>query len=384
MARIQAIPRSTSFLDSRYVNISGDTMTGKLTISVATTTTQAIQLKTTDDNTTKNLLEILKSTEAVLAYITATGEIVGAYNAGISIYSDNLARSMNVINTPGTDSSYVRIGNATDNFELKAATFDIYSGSVKALSFNGGVSALDVNPAGSGSPPGNSFFQVRGSSTGTYLAYFYANGRNSVNFGKDDTTLGNNVVIHNLTAANVAFQVVGAASQSGHLQTYQNSSRTVLALVDKDGAFVFNETGLDADSRIEGDNDDNAFYLDASADAVGIGTNAPATKLEIAQTKTITGATADGYSAALTLDPEYTASSAQTVTRHNYLDINDPGVTNVTITDAAVMRFDAAAGTHKATVGATTKTTPSAVDAWLKININSTIYYVPAYTSTTS
>jgi hypothetical protein len=46
-----------------------------------------------------------------------------------------------------------------------------------------------------------------------------------------------------------------------------------------------------------------------------------------------------------------------------------------------VFRFDAAAGTHKAIAAGSTKVTPGTVDAWLKVNINGTLYYVPAYTS---
>jgi hypothetical protein len=120
---------------------------------------------------------------------------------------------------------------------------------------------------------------------------------------------------------------------------------------------------------------------------MGVGTTGPATKLELAETKTITGATSDGYSAGLTLDPFYYAASAQTVTRHNYIDVNNPNTNNVAITNAAVMRFDDVPGTHKALdtgYPGTTKASPGNVDAWIKVNINGTIYYVPAYASKTA
>ncbi len=48
-----------------------------------------------------------------------------------------------------------------------------------------------------------------------------------------------------------------------------------------DGVAVFNEQGNDADFRIEGDNDANAFFADASADNIGIGTSAPTAKLHV-------------------------------------------------------------------------------------------------------
>lgn len=109
--------------------------------------------------------------------------------------------------------------------------------------------------------------------------------------------------------------------------------------------------------------------------------------LSMVQTTTLTGAVTDGYSASIRLTPTYTTATAQTVTRHNYLDINTPtlsGAGPAAVTDAAVMRFDAAAGTHKAVDSSSTKTTPGTVDAWVKININGTVYYMPAYTSKTS
>ena len=120
---------------------------------------------------------------------------------------------------------------------------------------------------------------------------------------------------------------------------------------------------------------------------VGIGIVAPVTLTHLAQTVTIAGATADGYSAALTMTPTYTAATAQTVTRHNYFDINNPvlaGVGPAALTDACLFRFDAAAGTHKAVDAASTKVTVTAVDGWMKINVNGTIMYIPAYLSKTA
>jgi hypothetical protein len=46
-------------------------------------------------------------------------------------------------------------------------------------------------------------------------------------------------------------------------------------------ATIFNEGGADVDFKIEGDTVANLFYLDASADRIGIGTATPSTKLDI-------------------------------------------------------------------------------------------------------
>lgn len=120
---------------------------------------------------------------------------------------------------------------------------------------------------------------------------------------------------------------------------------------------------------------------------VGIGTTSPNSELEIVNTTTITGTVGTGVSAALLLKPGYTAATAQTVTRHNYLGIYNPAVGGAgpaAVTDACVLWFDAAAGAHKAVDGATTKTTPSGVDAWIKVNLNNTVAYIPVYLSKTA
>lgn len=123
-----------------------------------------------------------------------------------------------------------------------------------------------------------------------------------------------------------------------------------------------------------------------SAGNLGVG-GSPATRFHSAETKTITGAVTDGYAAGFTLAPTYTAATAQTVTRHNYLDVKNvtlAGAGPAALTDACFARFDAAAGTHKAVASGTTKTTPGGVDAWVKVNINGTIHYMPAYLSKTA
>ena len=107
--------------------------------------------------------------------------------------------------------------------------------------------------------------------------------------------------------------------------------------------------------------------------------------LHVQETAAITTSPADGYASALTLRPGYSAAAAQTVTRHNYIDLEAPTpLTNVTITDAAIFRFNQAAGTHPALGAASTKATPGTVQGWLKVNVNNTIMYAPLYTSMTA
>lgn len=56
---------------------------------------------------------------------------------------------------------------------------------------------------------------------------------------------------------------------------------TATGTVSLDTAVVINESGGDRDVRIEGDNDANLLFTDASADRVGVGTNAPGAKMTV-------------------------------------------------------------------------------------------------------
>lgn len=60
------------------------------------------------------------------------------------------------------------------------------------------------------------------------------------------------------------------------------------------GAVVINEAGADKDFRVEGDTDANLLFTDASADAVGIGTATPGSKLDVKGTLRLSGSSS-GY-----------------------------------------------------------------------------------------
>jgi hypothetical protein len=57
---------------------------------------------------------------------------------------------------------------------------------------------------------------------------------------------------------------------------------TISTALTANGGAVFNENGANVDFRVEGDTDANLIFADASADFVGIGTNAPGAKLDVA------------------------------------------------------------------------------------------------------
>lgn len=105
----------------------------------------------------------------------------------------------------------------------------------------------------------------------------------------------------------------------------------------------------------------------------------------IRATYTITGNVGDGYAGAFGGVPTY--NGAFTVTRHNYINLINVAGTSTT-TAAAVIRFDAAVGTHKAlaanstvatTLGSTgpTGATAGAPQGWMRINVNGTLRFIP-------
>ena len=53
------------------------------------------------------------------------------------------------------------------------------------------------------------------------------------------------------------------------------------AKLDVRGSAIFNENGVNADFRVEGENDNNMMFVDASTDRIGIGTNSPNAKLDV-------------------------------------------------------------------------------------------------------
>lgn len=204
----------------------------------------------------------------------------------------------------------------------------------------------------------------------------------------------------------VAVTVKQASGGSVNLQEWRNSANGIVTSIANDGTIfatgqvsLGGSTGLFLQrnaaaagtqvfgSRVAADANDRFTFTAAGTLSWGAGSTAVDTGffrsgtagLTETTTNTIAGATND--ISLHTVTPA--VNGAFTLTRLNYLELTQFSGTS-TVTDATVFRFPAAAGTHKAIDAGTTKTTPGTVNTWVKINVNGTVNYIPAYTSKTT
>lgn len=240
--------------------------------------------------------------------------------------------------------------------------------------------AVNLTATGSGAENADVTFAAQVAGALTTFFSFDADGR------IDLIPFSGNARVYNATG-NASLRIESDAAATGYvgIEFYARYSSA-----DAYGQVGFNANngvlGLYYDSGL---NSNNGISVNSSG-YVGIKTVSPASALEVEETKALTGNVTDSYTAGITLDPGYSVSNggSYTVTRLNYIDANNPSKTEtsgtIAITDACLVRYDAAAGTHLAVDSGTTKTTPVTVNAWEKRNVNGTIYYVPMYTSKTA
>jgi len=111
---------------------------------------------------------------------------------------------------------------------------------------------------------------------------------------------------------------------------------------------------------------------------VGLGTTAPTTKMHVVESTTLSAGITDGYTAAMTLSPAY--DQGFTVTRHNYIEVDNPVLTNsAAVTDAVLFRFNDSEANHKVLSAAGAGNCPVGAAGCVKININGTIRVLPYY-----
>ncbi len=165
--------------------------------------------------------------------------------------------------------------------------------------------------------------------------------------------------------------------------TWNNAATTFIGFALNGGSTAAASTSLLCDFKIGGV---SRFSIAGYSTATGYGAltstvvdDGTAIALSTNRVSTITVGINDGNGFLMNT----AVNGLFTVTRLNWFNLDNP-TGSATITNATVFDFDAAPGVHKCIDAGTTKTSPTAVSAWIKHNINGTIYFSNAYTSKTS
>jgi len=157
--------------------------------------------------------------------------------------------------------------------------------------------AIGDIPEGRNVPQGASNMAIGlsvGSGTSGSLLFVDSNGylaQDNANYFWDNTNkrlgIGTNAPGAKLQINTGADSAIGltikanSATQTANLTEWVDSGGNVLGAITAKGGAIFNENSLDADSRFEGDTDASLFFIDASTDMIGIGTNSPDFKLQV-------------------------------------------------------------------------------------------------------
>ena len=100
--------------------------------------------------------------------------------------------------------------------------------------------------------------------------------------GAGATSFGGDVIWRDVNASSGTILArLGDDGNDGRFQINENGLTSVD--LDANTQFVFNEQGFDRDFRVESDNQDDMFFLDAVNDRIGMGTSQPSSRLTVSE-----------------------------------------------------------------------------------------------------
>ncbi len=251
-------------------NSTNDALTVSGYLNVGTTTSATAQGDFSAGLTGAALLFFDQSIPAIYLY-NSSGTIVNQLSG--------VAATATVFNEQGADIDFRIEGDTEQNLLLVDASADrvvIASGTTAGISGNAALSvhasqdashkvAISLYPALAGSLPAYGIGMGPTATEGTVV--YRAGTGNTGAFGHrwyvNDVRLmaltGDSVLLHYNTAAADVNKLSAVAGSETH----------------------FNEQGADIDFRVEGDNDPDLFFCDASTDHIGIGLSAPNVRLHL-------------------------------------------------------------------------------------------------------
>ena len=242
---------------------TGDSRTNTLLIAVPTTTSEALILKTTDDNATKNLMELQDSNGAEVAHINSDGNIkLFSAAAFIEIEDDAWIR---IGSSSALDPQFTLVAkNAVDAGRM---IFRYGAGGSLWESTDGSVVERALELAANH----DMILQSRDQITGSTISFGF---KVSTNKGSLYNKLQ---IIGERTGSNVRGKLHLAVNNAD-----DNTSATLSdARLTVGTSLQINPGLLDYDTIISGDTEANLFKVDAGLDAVGIAIADPDAKLEI-------------------------------------------------------------------------------------------------------
>ncbi len=227
-----AVLVDSTALDARFLKLdtSNDPLTGTLQIDVPTTTSEALILKTTDDNTTKNLFEVRESGGVSLTKIDTNGFLTvgSSVNYGKVILSgpDMTNGEVNLFNDSGGGALIIDTG--------VTATF-------RMLPFGTGIFFQNTTSSGNINLTGD-----RGNVlTGDVI--FKTSGHTTIGAAGTAGTAAFNVL--NPNSAQVGQIIQAAPSQTADILNITDSSDALLLGVGSQGHMAIGEA-VDADTMI--------------------------------------------------------------------------------------------------------------------------------------
>jgi hypothetical protein len=180
-----------------------------------------------------------------------------------------------------------------------------------------------------------------------------------------NTSLDGGTFVFNESSADVDFRIesngnanavfvdagndrVGIMNASPSVELDVTGAIKASGAIDFDGGgFTFNDSGASVDFRAETNTLDHAFFIDGSADKIGIGTDSPTSALV-----TVSQANSSGAIACLTLDQDDT--------------------------DQEFIRFDGTTASDQS-ASLSTDTSVGDLTGHIRVNINGTDFWIPYY-----
>ena len=149
-----------------------------------------------------------------------------------------------------------------------------------------GTGALQIGTSSTGSitTSGNNNLELNPAGTGQIIlaGVLTSNSNNEIIIDPSGTGKGNiKKDIISPANQNLVLDPGGTGAVQLHSNVEIRDANGISHNLQPTGNSVINEQGLDIDFRIEGDGEQNLFFVDAGNDRVGIGTNAPAELLDV-------------------------------------------------------------------------------------------------------